>query len=160
VFTITSATMWALDILRDHGIEYDSSVFPFGFHPEYGMPKAPLSPYRHSNSLVEVPLSCVEFARVRIPISGGGYFRLFPYSVFKRLVEQCNNSGRPVIFYLHPWEIDPHQPKVGVSGLRRFRHYNNLHKTFGRLERLLSDFRFTSIERILHEEGLITWQAA
>ena len=156
VFTVTPSTLWALDILRHHGMKYDSSVFPFSLHPDYGMPAAPLSPHKLSNSLVEVPLSCVELAGCRIPVGGGGYFRLFPYCVFKKLMKLCNRQGRPVIFYIHPWEIDPYQQKMRLSPFMRFRHYNNLHKTFGRLERLLGDFRFTSIGRILREENLIT----
>ena len=81
----------------------------------------------------------------KLPCSGGGYFRLYPYALTRRLMRACNGQGRPVIFYLHPWEIDPAQPRVALPALKSFRHYNNLDKTFDRLERLLEDFRFTSI---------------
>lgn len=148
-FTITKKTLWAYDILSKYGIEYDSSVFPVGFHPDYGIPDAPLTLYKVSNKLIEVPLSVVELLGKRIPCSGGGYFRLYPYNLTKFLMKKCNKEGRPVIFYLHPWEIDNEQPRVKLNFSKRIRHYNNLNKTYGRLEKLLKDFKFVPIKEII-----------
>jgi hypothetical protein len=88
----------------------------------------------------------------KVPCSGGGYFRLFPYAVTRALMRQCNQQGRPVIFYVHPWEVDPEQPRVDLPALKRFRHYNNLDRTAGRLERVLEDFQFTSIRKLFAGE--------
>jgi polysaccharide deacetylase family protein (PEP-CTERM system associated) len=148
-FTVTKETLWALDILVRNGIRYDSSIFPFGLHPDYGMADAPLGIHRLRNSLIEFPLSCAELFGRRVPCSGGGYFRLFPYSVTKFLLNRCNDQGRPVIFYLHPWEIDPGQPRVKLPAAKAFRHYHNLDKALGRLDRLLGDFQFTSAKGVL-----------
>jgi len=148
-FSITRDTLWAVDVLVRNGIRYDSSVFPIGFHPDYGMPDAPLSIHYLGDSLIEVPLSCAEFLGRRVPCSGGGYFRLLPYAATRFLLRRCNGQGRPVIFYLHPWELDPGQPRVRLAWLKRFRHYHNLDKGLGRLERLLTDFEFGPIKELL-----------
>lgn len=149
-FSVTRKTMWAVDILKACGLRYDSSVFPIGFHPDYGIADAPLEPHQLPNGLWELPMSCAEIFGKRVPCSGGGYFRLFPYPVMRALMRRCNASRRPVVFYLHPWEIDPEQPRVGAMPLlKRFRHYNNIERTFERLERLLADFSFTSARRLL-----------
>lgn len=147
-FTVTRKTLWALDILAQHGIQYDSSIFPVGFHPDYGIPDATLSVHRNG-ALTEVPMSVADVFGRRIPCSGGGYFRLFPYSVTRYLMQQCNRQGRPVIFYLHPWEVDPAQPRRKLGMTKSLRHYTNLDKTLGRLDRLLTDFQFTSIRNVL-----------
>jgi polysaccharide deacetylase family protein (PEP-CTERM system associated) len=144
-FSVTRKTWWAVEILRANGIRYDSSVFPVGFHPDYGIPDSPLSAHRLPEGLLELPMSCVEMFGRKVPCSGGGYFRLFPYPVTRALMRRCNQQGRPVIFYLHPWEVDPDQPRVALPALKRFRHYNNLDRTTERLERLLEDFSFTSV---------------
>ncbi len=144
-FSVTRKTWWALEIMRSRGLRYDSSVFPVGFHPDYGVPDSRLDAHSILDGFLELPMSCALLGGHKVPCSGGGYFRLFPYAVTRRLMRQCNAQGRPVIFYLHPWEIDPGQPRVsGMSALKRFRHYNNLDRTMGRLERLLQDFQFTS----------------
>jgi polysaccharide deacetylase family protein (PEP-CTERM system associated) len=148
-FTITKETLWALDILAKQGIRYDSSVFPISIHPDYGIGDAPLSIYQFTDSIIEVPLTVVEILGRRIPCSGGGYFRLFPYRLTKYLLKRCNQEGRPIIFYLHPWELDPDQPRLKLSYLARFRHYYNLDKTADRLNKLLEDFRFTTISKLL-----------
>jgi len=150
-FSVTRQTLWSLDSMRKRGIRYDSSVFPIGFHPDYGIGDAPLSPYAQPNGLLEIPMSCAVFGGRRVPCSGGGYFRLFPYATTRALMRRCQSQGRPVIFYLHPWEIDPGQPRVELPWSKKFRHYNNLDKTFGRLERLLSDFRFSSFRRVFED---------
>ncbi len=149
-FSVTKETMWAARILKDSGIVYDSSVFPVGFHPEYGMGDSELGPHELVEGLVELPMSVAEVWGRKVPCSGGGYFRLFPYPVTRWLMQKCHEAGRPVVFYLHPWELDPSQPRVaGMPWRKRFRHYNNLEKTEERLERLLSDFSFTSARKVL-----------
>jgi polysaccharide deacetylase family protein (PEP-CTERM system associated) len=151
-FTITAKTLWALDILAAHGIRYDSSVFPIGFHPDYGIGDASLSV--HSlGPITEVPMSVAEFLGRRVPCSGGAYFRVWPYAVSRLLMRICNRQGRPVIFYLHPWETDPGQPRVKLSLSKSFRHYFNLSKTLERLDRLLSEFEFTSIAQLLASQS-------
>jgi polysaccharide deacetylase family protein (PEP-CTERM system associated) len=149
-FSLTSSTLWAVDILRESGIHYDSSVFPVGFHPDYGIPDADLRPHRLAEGLTELPMGVAEVLGRRIPCSGGGYFRLYPYALTRALMRRCNQQGRPVMFYLHPWEADPEQPRVpGLPWSKRFRHYNNLDRTVERLERLLDDFAFTSARQLI-----------
>ncbi|MBZ0306534.1 MAG: DUF3473 domain-containing protein, partial [Anaerolineae bacterium] len=147
-FTITSHTLWALDILAKHGIQYDSSIFPIGFHSDYGIADASLG-IHPLQGLTEVPLSVAEVLGGRIPCSGGGYFRLLPYELTRHLIELCNRQGRPVIFYLHPWEVDPDQPRQSLPWSKRFRHYNNLDKTLIRLDKLLAHFQFAPIRELL-----------
>jgi polysaccharide deacetylase family protein (PEP-CTERM system associated) len=150
-FSVTRKTMWATDVLKSRGLAYDSSVFPIGFHPDYGIADAPLVPHQLPNGIWELPMSCAEVFGRRIPCSGGGYFRLFPYPVMRALMRRSNAQGRPVVFYLHPWEIDPDQPRIhAMPRIKRFRHYNNLERTYARLERLLGDFQFTSARRLLN----------
>jgi len=149
-FSVTAQTLWALPILARNGLQYDSSIFPLGLHPEYGIPTAPVTIHRREG-IIEVPISCVDLPGFRAPASGGGYFRLLPYSVSRALMRLCNRRGYPAVFYFHPWEIDPGQPRYPLAGLRRMRHYANLGRTLGRLQRLLSDFSFTSIRKALQE---------
>lgn len=141
-FSITPETSWALDILRDLGFSYDSSLFPTSFHDRYGFAGASRFPFRHANGLVELPLSTVRCRHFNFPAAGGGYFRLFPYIFFRQLGRSVNREGTPLIFYLHPWELDPGQPRMQIRRDYRFRHYVNLDRTAGRLERLLKDFPF------------------
>ncbi len=150
-FTLVKKTKdWALPILEKYGFKYDSSVFPIGFHPDYGMVEAPLSPYKITERLYEFPMSCLEVFGRRFPFSGGGYFRLLPYAYTKYCMEKFNGQGRPAVFYLHPWEVDPGQPRVGnLSISKRWRHYSNLNQTEIRLRRLLADFEFTTIREVL-----------
>ncbi|MBW2109598.1 MAG: DUF3473 domain-containing protein [Deltaproteobacteria bacterium] len=166
-YSITKKSLWALTILAELGFTYDSSIFPI-CHDMYGMPDAPRFPFvwglngdspsmlkNHESqisnsemrSLVEYPISTAKIFGQRIPIAGGGYFRLFPYWFTKWALKKINNSERqPFLFYLHPWEIDPEQPRFRTARvLSKFRHYNNLHKTMGHFKRLLRDFSFVSI---------------
>jgi polysaccharide deacetylase family protein (PEP-CTERM system associated) len=153
-FTVTKQTMWAAEILKQSGIQYDSSVFPAQFHPDYGIADADLRPYQLTEGLTELPMGVAEVLGWRVPCCGGGYFRLYPYAVTRRLMRKCNQQGRPVIFYLHPWEIDPEQPRVKrMTWSKRFRHYNNLARTEERLERLLNDFSFTSARNLITERS-------
>lgn len=150
-FTMVKSTKdWALPILEKYEFKYDSSVFPIGFHPDYGMVDAPLSPYKISSGLHEFPMSCLEILGKRFPFSGGGYFRLFPYAYTKYCMQKVNEQGRPAVFYLHPWELDPEQPRVkNLSISRRLRHYRNIDQTELRLDKLLGDFEFTTIREVL-----------
>ena len=156
-YSITKRSMWALDILAEAGFEYDSSIFPVR-HDRYGIPDAPEYPYRletpQGYSLIEFPLSTAKIFRFRLPIAGGGYFRLYPYWLSKAGLKQINYRKKPFIFYLHPWEIDPGQPRISASWLSRFRHYNNLNKCESRLGKLLSEFSFNTVENVLQQEGL------
>jgi polysaccharide deacetylase family protein (PEP-CTERM system associated) len=149
-FTLTPKTMWAIDIMAEQGLKYDSSVFPVSFHPDYGIPDAPLAPYKITQDMWEFPLSVVKIAGKNVPISGGGYFRIFPYRFIRYGIRKANREGRPVVFYLHPWEIDPDQPRVKLPIAKRFRHYHNLSKTEYRFNRLLDDFQFYPIREILN----------
>jgi polysaccharide deacetylase family protein (PEP-CTERM system associated) len=148
-FTVTQKTFWALDILKKNGIKYDSSIFPVNFHPDYGVSDVPGYPYMIREGLWEFPLSCFKVFGKNVPCSGGGYFRMFPYFFTRYGIRKCNNYGRPVVFYLHPWEVDPQQPRIDLSPLKKFRHYHNLDRTEKRLEYLLDDFKFTTIKEVL-----------
>ena len=150
-FTVVKATKeWALPILEKYQFKYDSSVFPIGFHPDYGMVDAPLTPYKITENLHEFPMSCLEVMGKRFPFAGGGYFRLFPYAYTRYCMRKVNAQGRPAVFYLHPWELDPGQPRVkNLSLSQRLRHYRNLDQTEKRLEKLLNDFEFTTIREVL-----------
>jgi len=159
-FSITRRSMWALDVLIDLGFEYDSSVFPIR-HDRYGIPEADPRPAPiaapSGRTLIEFPMSAARFAGVAVPVSGGGYFRLLPYAVTRAGLRQINGRrGRPFTFYLHPWEIDPGQPRVPVGWLSRFRHYTNLDRCESRLRRLLREFRFGTMREVLQGLGLTT----
>jgi polysaccharide deacetylase family protein (PEP-CTERM system associated) len=159
-YSITAASLWALDVLCELGFTYDSSVFPVR-HDRYGIPGARREPHRlrtpAGNSIIEFPLSTIELLRYRLPVSGGGYFRLFPYLVTRTALRHINSrEHNPFIFYLHPWEIDPDQPRVEVGWLSRFRHYNNLEKCEKRLHRLLKDFQFGRVDDALVRLDLLS----
>ena len=150
-FTITTETKWALPILAEEGYLYDSSIFPI-LHDRYGM--YGVNPWCHqihtnSGSLWEVPPSTAMLAGVRIPVAGGGYLRLFPYAMLKRLLLRVEQEGQPLVMYLHPWELDPNQPRMAGSMVSRFRHYLNLHTTEKKLRALLSDFSFGPIREVV-----------
>lgn len=157
-YSITKNSRWALDIIAEAGFEYDSSIFPVR-HDRYGIPDAPEFPHRmkisNGQSIVEFPLSTVKLLKYKLPVAGGGYFRLYPYGITRAGLSLINRRQQPFIFYLHPWEIDPEQPKVSAGWLSRFRHYNNLDKCEPRLHHLLSDFKFGTVERVLSSSGLI-----
>lgn len=143
-FSITSETRWALAILAEEGYVYDSSVFPI-LHDRYGLPGA--NPIGHridtpSGSLWELPPSTISIFGVRVPVAGGGYFRAFPYALFRTMLRRVEAGGVPLVIYLHPWELDPAQPRMQGPLLSRVRHYLNLRKTEERLRTLLDDFQF------------------
>ena len=149
-FSVTRKTPWAAKVLENAGLRYDSSVFPIGFHPDYGIGDAPLERFDLSDQIIEMPMSCVQVGSWRIPCSGGGYFRQFPYAATRALMKRCNAQGRGVNFYLHPWEIDPDQPRIqGMPASKRIRHYRNLEHTEARMEQMMSEFRFTTMRNVL-----------
>lgn len=145
-FSVGPRTPWAFATLADTGHRYSSSVYPVR-HDLYGQPDASRVPYRHAGTeLWEFPMTTLRVLSKNIPCSGGGYFRLLPYPLYRFLLRRC---AAPALFYTHPWEIDPEQPRVAGAGLlSRFRHYNNLAKTFPRLERLLRDFAWDRMDRV------------
>jgi polysaccharide deacetylase family protein (PEP-CTERM system associated) len=158
-FSIMRETLWSLDVLAEAGFRYDSSIFPV-VHDRYGIPDAPRFPHRlrapNGCEITEFPMSTVEILGRRLPVAGGGYFRLFPYGLTRRAITRINaRDGRPAMVYLHPWEIDPDQPRLPVGPLTRFRHLVNVGKTEARLTRLLSDFSFAPAAEVLAETGLL-----
>ena len=159
-FSITSRSLWALDSLIDLGFRYDSSIFPIR-HDRYGIPGAAPEPGQiaapSGRLLAEFPMSAATFFGLKVPVSGGGYFRLLPYGLTLRGLTQINRThARPFTFYLHPWEVDPGQPRVRVRWLSRFRHYTNLDRCEPRLRRLLGEFRFGTMREVLHARGLLS----
>lgn len=151
-FSIGKSNPWAHDCIAEAGYVYSSSVYPIK-HDHYGMPDAPRFPYRLDCGLVEVPVSTVRLMGRNWPAGGGGFFRLLPYAVSRWQIERVNRGdGRPAIFYFHPWEVDPGQPRVRDASARtRFRHYVNLERTEGRLRRLLRDFSWGRADEIFRD---------
>jgi polysaccharide deacetylase family protein (PEP-CTERM system associated) len=150
-FSIIKRSLWALDILIDEGFQIDSSIYPT-YHPRYGMPGMPLRPHqiqRPTGSIWECPPPVHRFLGYPLAVGGGGYLRLFPYSWTRHWLKAVNRAGRPNVVYLHPWELDPDQPRFSFGKLRTFRHYLNLHRTEERLKRLLQDFRFGTLSEML-----------
>ncbi len=148
-FSVVKDTLWALDVLKKLGFKYDSSIFPFRRN-RYGIEDAPTKPYTLDNGLVEFPMSTLEVFGKRIPVCGGGYFRLYPYTMTKYAIETLNKKhNQPAMVYLHPWEFDPDQPEVPGSAGNKFRHRVNLNQTEKRLEQLCKDFEFLPIKEIL-----------
>jgi len=148
-FSIGRGNLWAHDCIAEAGYRYSSSVYPVK-HDHYGIPDAPRFPWRLGNGLVEVPISTMRWLGRNWPAGGGGFFRLLPYQVSRWQIAKVNREDdRPAIFYFHPWEIDPEQPRVReASAKTRFRHYINLERTESRLERLLSDFAWGRADEV------------
>jgi polysaccharide deacetylase family protein (PEP-CTERM system associated) len=149
-FSIGPKNPWAFDVLAEQGYTYSSSIYPVR-HDTYGAPDAPRLPYSAgSGRLWELPMTTVRTLGRNLPCSGGGYFRLLPYAVFRRGLTRFNRTeGQPGIFYIHPWEVDPSQPRIAAARpLARFRHTVNLSRTEPRLERLLTEFRWDRIDRV------------
>jgi polysaccharide deacetylase family protein (PEP-CTERM system associated) len=155
-FSITRESAWAIDIIIEEGFLYDSSLFPIS-HDLYGF--RGISPYPHdfrrpSGILKEFPLSTLEIKwlgrSLRLPVAGGGYLRFWPSWFMHWAIRKINTiDGQPAVFYFHPWEMDPGQPRIKAGLKSRLRHYHNLHKTEGRIRRLLSEFRFAPMARVL-----------
>jgi len=148
-FSICKRTEWAFYVLKEFDIVYDSSVQPFGYHPQYGDNSVPLTPYRHSSGIIEVPLSCYKFLSVRIPCSGGGYFRHFPYSVFSTLFQKSGKQNRYSTFYIHPWEFGYNNNPIEVNGIAKYRKYHNADKVEFRLKKLLDEFDFSPMDELI-----------
>jgi polysaccharide deacetylase family protein (PEP-CTERM system associated) len=159
-YSITAQSLWAIDILCELGFTYDSSIFPIA-HDRYGIPGASTQPgplcAENGATIIEFPLTTVKLLGARIPIAGGGYFRLLPYAFTRWALRTVNRRDQlPFIFYLHPWEIDAGQPRINASWLSRFRHYTNIERCESRLRQLLSDFRFTTVREVLRVQcGLV-----
>jgi polysaccharide deacetylase family protein (PEP-CTERM system associated) len=150
-FSIGPANLWALDVLQEAGYRYSSSIYPI-VHDHYGMPDAPRFAFRPNGSegLLEVPITTVRLGQRNLPAGGGGYFRLLPYALSRRMMRRVNREdGQPAIFYFHPWELDPGQPRPAGIGLKtRFRHYVNLGRMDARIRSLTRDFAWDRMDRI------------
>lgn len=157
-FSITEKSFWALDILHAAGFRYDSSIYPVR-HDTYGNRNA--KPYPHlltlesGAKLAEFPISTIQLGPVRLPVGGGGYFRLYPYPFSRFALLSINRKNLPFVFYMHPWEIDCEQPRVKSNAISTFRHYNNIPRFEERLKKLLSQFRFCSMGQVLRDCGLL-----
>lgn len=155
-FSITPRSAWALDVLVEAGFDYDSSIAPMR-HDIYGWPDGPRAPGRITTpagaSLVEFPVMLARWGGSRVPVAGGGYFRLLPYKLVTAGLRNINETqGHPFFFYLHPWEIDPQQPRVaGASVKSRLRHYTGMKACEGKLRRLLGEFRFGPMATVLSD---------
>lgn len=150
-FSIGTANLWALDVLHDAGYRYSSSIYPIA-HDHYGMPDAPRFAFfpNGPDGLLEVPITTAMLGQRKLPAGGGGYFRLLPYSLSRWMMRRVNSDdGQPAIFYFHPWELDPGQPRPeGASLKTRFRHYVNLQRMEGRIKQLTRDFAWDRMDRI------------
>jgi polysaccharide deacetylase family protein (PEP-CTERM system associated) len=148
-FSIGSSNLWAFDSLARAGYRYSSSIYPIR-HDHYGMPESPRFAYRVASGVLEVPVTTVRLLNRNLPSSGGGYFRLLPYPVSRWLLRKVNREDREAaVFYFHPWEIDPGQPRIaGIDARTRFRHYVNIPRMQGRLQQLLGDFRWGRMDQI------------
>ncbi|MFI4903849.1 MAG: XrtA system polysaccharide deacetylase [Burkholderiales bacterium] len=148
-FSVGADNLWAFDCIAEAGYRYSSSVYPIR-HDHYGMPDAPRFAHQVRPGLVEVPLTTVRLFERNFPAGGGGYFRLMPYAMSRWLLRRVNQrDGAAAIFYFHPWEIDPAQPRIpGIDARTRFRHYVNLNRTKARLARLLRDFAWSRVDDV------------
>lgn len=148
-FSIGASNLWAFDSIREAKYRYSSSIYPVQ-HDHYGMPDAPRFPHFSREDLMEIPITTARWMGRNLPAGGGGYFRLLPYSLSRWAIARVNrDEHRPAIFYMHPWEIDPKQPRIGqLDAKTRFRHYVNLNRTEGRLSRLMTDFRWDRVDRV------------
>lgn len=148
-FSVTNDTLWALPIMIEEGIRYDSSVFPI-YHDRYGIPDAPRLPYQiyqnNQVTLAEYPMTTATFGKYNLPCSGGGYFRLFPFPFTKMLMRKCQREKRPIIFYAHPWEFDTGLPQINLGLLGKIRHYKGINKFLKRLDIITDLYPFTSLQ--------------
>jgi polysaccharide deacetylase family protein (PEP-CTERM system associated) len=155
-YSVTPRSLWALDVLIEEGYTYDTSIFPI-HHDRYGIPLSARHPYwieRPAGSILEIPGSTVRWQGMNFPFGGGGYFRQFPYAWTRWGMSQLNTQERrPAVFYLHPWEIDPDQPRLPCSLGSRMRHYRNLEHTETRLRRLIEEFAFGPLAATLVAEA-------
>jgi polysaccharide deacetylase family protein (PEP-CTERM system associated) len=159
-FSVTRQTLWSLEVLVEAGFRYDSSIFPI-VHDRYGIPDAPRFAHRipivgSGCAMAELPLSTLSVFGQRLPVAGGGYFRLLPYGLTRLAIRHLNKVERqPAVVYLHPWELDRHQPRQSVGRLTWLRHSINIDETEDKLCRLLADFRFAPAAQVLAETGAL-----
>jgi polysaccharide deacetylase family protein (PEP-CTERM system associated) len=156
-FSITRKSLWALDVLAEAGFRYDSSIFPV-YHDRYGMPGAPRNIYRLETSgggeLIEFPPSTIRWARLVLPVAGGGYLRILPFALTRWAIRRLNRRDRmPANVYLHPWEVDPDQPPISAPLKSRLRHYTNLGATENRLRVLMRRYRFGSMRDVIEQHA-------
>ena len=153
-FSIGSTNLWAFDCLVRAGYRYSSSIYPIR-HDHYGMPESPRFAYEVRPGLLEIPITTLRVLSRNLPSSGGGYFRLLPYFLSRWMLSRVNGHDREAgVFYFHPWEIDTGQPRIdGISRKTRFRHYVNIDRMEGRLNRLLSDFQWGRMDQIFMNRG-------
>jgi len=153
-FSIGTGNLWAFDVLLEAGYRYSSSVYPIA-HDHYGMPDSPRFAYPVREGLLEVPVTTLRLLNRNLPSSGGGYFRLLPYALSRWMIRQVNaRDQQSAVFYFHPWEIDPGQPRVaGIDSKTRFRHYVNISRTHDRIKQLLGDFAWGRMDQIFLGRG-------
>ncbi len=154
-WSVTRRTPWAPGLLARSGIRIDSSIQPVR-HPDYGVPSAPVSPWRmetEAGPMVEFPPLTLQFLGRRLPVGGGGYLRLFPLGLLRKGLRQQDALGMPGCIYLHPWEVDPGQPRRRLGLLRGFRHYVNLGRTQAKLDALLQEAQFLGLEAAIDQRG-------
>ena len=152
-YSIGKNNIWALDVLAQTGHVYSSSIYPIQ-HDLYGFPQAPRFTFKESNTgMIEIPISTLKIMNRLFPAGGGGFFRFYPYSITRWAINHVNKLDKqPTIFYFHPWEIDPGQPRQHqASAKSRFRHYLNLSKTESRLHRLMQDFSWSTVDKVFIE---------
>lgn len=158
-FSITKKSEWALEILQEEGFLFDSSIFPV-YHDRYGMPGAPRFPNKHdfpNGTIWELPPSTIRFAGLNVPIAGGGYFRLLPVNLTAHFFRSLNSRlHQPFMFYIHPWEIDPDQPRIPCPARVRWRHYLNLRSVERKLETLLKGFRYGTLDDLVRQSAEVT----
>lgn len=151
-FSIGARNTWALDIIAETGFSYDSSLFPV-HHDRYGMPRAPREIHRlktpRGHSLIEFPPTTWSLAGQNLPVAGGGYLRLYPLGLTRLVIRRLNRDGWPAMIYVHPWELDPDQPRIAASLRSRFRHYVGLNGTVRKLSELMRSFRFASMSDVI-----------
>jgi len=161
-FSIIPGVEWAFDVLLEEGYRYDSSLFPVR-RPDYGYPGVPHTPFRirrQGGTLLEFPMATFGLFGMRVPAAGGGYLRQFPAGFVTRAFLEAEREGRPGMFYVHPWEVDPGQPRIPCGPLTAIRHYRNIDLTYSRIEQLLGEFRFSSVAREYANELGLTGHGA
>jgi len=156
-FSIRTSSIWVLEVLKEIGFCYDSSIYHIGFHDVYGIKKTNHFINKLDNGLIEFPLSTIRLLGRRFPFGGGGYFRIYPLFFTKYYISKTNKLGHPFMFYIHPYEVGPIIPKIPkISPLRRFRHYYNTRNGYKRLRKILKKYKFAPIVEVLKEKGLIS----